>query len=148
MILIQNRQRKVAIDVPLLKRDVAYMLAALKYPDFDVNIIITTNVTIQKYNRMYRHKDKPTNVLSFPYHADLRPGQRIKVRTDDDKNLGDIIISAAYVAKEAVQENIAFHDRLRVLVVHSMCHLLGYDHIVDADWRRMRTKEAYLLKKL
>lgn len=148
MILIRNRQRSFPVDISLLKSDVERVLAALNYADFDVNIIITTNATIKKYNKKYRNKDKATNILSFSYHADVPAGKRIKVYTEDDKNLGDLILSAEYITKEAADLGISFCDRLRILIVHGICHLLGYDHIEDADWHRMRAKEAFLLKKL
>lgn len=148
MILIKNQQRKIAIDLEKLKTDAQQILAALKYEDFDLGILITTNATIRKYNRDFRHKDKPTDILSFPAHPALQAGKRIKVHSDDDKNLGDLIISAEYVAKDAAKLNVTLAERLEVLLVHGICHLLGYDHIEDADWRRMRAKEAALLKKL
>jgi probable rRNA maturation factor len=148
MILIKNQQRKIAIDLKKLETDAQQILVALKYLDFDLGILITTNATIQKYNRDYRHKDKPTDILSFPAHPDLQAGKRIKVHSDDDKNLGDLIISAQYVVKAAHELQVPFEERLEVLLVHGICHLLGYDHITDADWRRMRAKEAFLLKKL
>lgn len=148
MILIKNRQKKIAIDVATLQHDAQRILDCLKYPDFDLGILITTNATIRKYNRDYRQKDKPTDILSFPAHPALVAGKRIRVRSEDDKNLGDLIISARYVAQAAHKLNVAFEERLQILLVHGVCHLLGYDHIQDADWRRMRAKEAFLLKQL
>lgn len=148
MILIKNQQRKIAIDLKKLKTDAQQILAALKYADFDLGILVTTNATIRKYNRDFRHKDKPTDILSFPAHPALQAGKRIKVQSDDDKNVGDLIISAEYVVKDADKLNVTLAERLEVLLVHGICHLLGYDHIEDADWRRMRAKEAILLKKL
>lgn len=148
MILIKNRQKKIAIDSAALERDAQRILELLKYPDFDLGILITTNATIRKYNRDYRQKDKPTDILSFPAHPDLQAGKRIRVRSEDDKNIGDLIISAEYVVKAAQELNTPFEERMRILLVHGICHLLGYDHIIDADWRRMRAKEAFLLKQL
>jgi probable rRNA maturation factor len=148
MILIKNQQRKIVIDVKKLHDTIQVILDALKYSDFDIGILITTNATIRNYNRDYRHKDKPTDILSFPAHPQLVAGKRIKVVTEDDKNLGDLIISAEYVMKAAQELNVTFEERMQVLLVHGICHLLGYDHIEDVDWRRMRAKEAALLKKL
>lgn len=148
MILIKNRQKKIAVDVVQLEHDAQAVLRLLKYDNFDLGILITTNSTIRTYNREYRHKDKPTDVLSFPYHPELVAGRRIKVRELEDANLGDLIISAEYVVKEAEKYKVTFEQRMRVLLVHGVCHLLGYDHIEDHDWRRMRAKEAFLLKKL
>lgn len=148
MITVKNTQRTVACDATSIGVQVQTLLNTLRYTDFAVGIWITTNRTIRFYNRMYRYKDKPTDILSFPYHPTLQAGKRIRVRTAEDKNLGDLIISAEYVQKEAQKYGISFEERLQILLVHGICHLLGYDHIEDADYRRMRAKEAWLLKIL
>jgi rRNA maturation RNase YbeY len=148
MIHIKNSQRKIAINADQLKTDLQTILDALNYSDFEISVLITTNKTIREYNRDYRHKDKPTDILSFPYHPELKAGKRIKVKEPEDKNLGDLIISAEYVTKDAKELNVTFEARMKKLLVHGVCHLLGYDHIIDADWRRMRAKEGFLLKKI
>ncbi len=148
MIHIKNSQRKITIEIDLLKKDLETILSALNYADFDISVLITTNKTIRTYNRDYRNKDKATDILSFPYHPELITGKRIKVREEEDKNLGDLIISAEYVVKDAEELKVPFPQRMKRLLVHGVCHLLNYDHIEDADWRRMRAKEAFLLKKI
>jgi probable rRNA maturation factor len=148
MITIKNTQRKINLDVEHLRQDVQKVLDALNYSDFDIGIWLTTNKTIRFYNREYRGKDKATDVLSFSYHDSLEAGKRIRVTTEEDKNLGDLIISMEYLVGEAIKYKTTLEARLRVLVVHGICHLLGYDHIEDADYRRMRAKEAWLIKKL
>lgn len=148
MILLKNRQKKIAIDLVALQRDAQHILDLLHYADFDLGILITTDVTIRKYNRDYRHKDKPTDILSFPAHPTLVAGKRIRVRSGETRDIGDLIISADYVARAAEKLKVPFAEHMRALLVHGVCHLLGYDHIEDADWRSMRAKEAYLRKKL
>lgn len=148
MIQIKNTQKKITIDESQLHRDTQTLLDQLEYSDFDLGIWITTNATIQRYNREYRDKDKPTDILSFPYHPDLKAGERIKVQEVDDANVGDIIISAEYVTKDAQRLNITFERRLRRLLVHGICHLLGYDHINDHDYKIMLKKERELLEKV
>ncbi len=148
MITLRNTQRSIAIDKTKLRADAQAVLDMVRYSDYDLGIWITNNKTIKKYNATYRHKDKPTDILSFPYHPYLQAGQRIKPQSEEDKNLGDLIISAEYVIQEAKKHCVTFEDRLQLLLVHGICHLLGYDHIEDADFRRMRAKEAYLLKRL
>lgn len=148
MILLKNTQRKIIIDKNKFGADAQQILDLLKYSDFDLGIWITTNKTIRQYNREYRKKDKATDVLSFPYHPELKAEERIKARSSEDKNLGDIIISAEYVVLEAAKYKVTFYERLQLLLVHGICHLLGYDHIEDSDFRKMRAKEAWILKKL
>lgn len=148
MITIKNTQQKIKININRLREDAQKILQILKYDDFDLGIWITTNKTIHFYNREYRHKDKPTDILSFAYHSQLKAGQRIKPETDEDKNLGDLIISAEYVQKAALELGVSFDDRMQILLVHGICHLLGYDHEKDEDYKVMHCKEQKLLKKL
>lgn len=148
MITIRNTQRKIKIDITQLKRDAQTILDALDYSDFDLGILITSNKTIQRYNREYRDKDKPTDILSFPYHTDLKAGKRIIVKSEDDKNLGDLILAPEYIMNDLPKWSTTFEKHLQLLLVHGICHLLGYDHIEDTDYAIMRKKEIALLKKL
>ena len=153
MILLRNTQRKIPIDRKKIVKDLEKILEILEYPDFALGVWITNNATIREYNREYRKKDKPTDVLSFPAYPDLQAGERIKPDCCDDecgdgKELGDLILSAEYIVEEARKHNVTFEERLQLLLVHGICHLLGYDHIEDADFRRMRQKEAAILKKI
>lgn len=148
MINLKNSQRKIAINTEQIIDQAQQILNIVGYPDFDLGIWITTNKTIREYNREYRYKDKATDILSFPYHTDLQAGKRIKICCEEDQNLGDLIISAEYVVQEAAKYKVTFEERMKILLVHGVCHVLGYDHIEDADYRRMRAKEAYILKKI
>ena len=148
MITILNKQRKISLDSEQMHAIMQKILDILNYSDFDIGILLTNNKTIRDYNRSYRNKDKPTDILSFSYHPDLKPGKRIRVKTEEDKNLGDLILSLEYIKKEAEKLNVSLDERLKVLLVHGVCHLLGYDHVTDAQWRSMRAKEAVILKKL
>ncbi len=122
------------------------MMAKLGYGDFDLGMLLTTNASIRFYNRDFRNQDKPTDILSFPYHTELIAGQRIKVRAPEDKNLGDIIISLEYVAKKALEWNRTFEEHMVVLLAHGIAHLLNYDHITDEDYVIMQKVEKKLLK--
>lgn len=148
MIILKNSQRKIKLDLDRIKSEIQVVLNALKYSDYDVSIWITTNKTIKLYNKQYRYKDYATDVLSFPYHDTLQAGERIKPIFDEDKNLGDMIISLERVLLDAVKFKVTLEERLRLIIVHGICHLLGYDHIIDSDFRKMRIKEAYLLKQI
>ena len=148
MITIRNTQRKIKVNVTKLKKESQTLLDELGYPDYDLGIWLTTNKTLQRYNRDYRNKNRPTDILSFPFHADLKAGERIKPKNDDDKNLGDMVISLEFVKKHAKELGVTFDAHMQVLFVHGICHLLGYDHIKDADYEIMRKKEKSLLKKI
>lgn len=148
MILIKNTQRKQAIDLKKIERDAQKILNELGYPDFDLGIWFTNNKTIRYYNKKYRDKDKATDILSFSFHPNLKAGESIKPKSEDDKALGDLVISVEYVAKAAKEQGTTLENHLQRLIVHGVCHLLGYDHEKDEDYEKMQKKELYLLKKL
>ena len=148
MILIKNTQRKIPVSLTRLKKDAQKILNELGYSDFDLGIWITTNTTIRSYNRDYRDKDKPTDILSFPFYPDLKAGQKIVAQNSEEMNLGDLILSAEYIQKAADELGVSFYDRLQLLLVHGICHLLGYDHEDDDDFALMQKKEKALLKKI
>ena len=138
------------MPVPLarVKKIIQILLDHLGYAHFDIGIWITTNATIRRFNKNYRHKDTPTDILSFPFYPDLKPGEKIYAATPDDQNLGDIIISAERAQKDAQELGIGFPEHLQVLLVHGVCHLLGYDHETDAQYKLMERKERELLELL
>ncbi|MCL1902040.1 MAG: apolipoprotein N-acyltransferase [Alphaproteobacteria bacterium] len=106
--------------------------AGNKNPDVEISIVLTDDSEIKKLNKKYRGKDAPTNVLSF--------------ETGDSELLGDVFISFDTVTKESEEKTFANHATH--LVVHGILHLLGYDHMNDADADIMEELEVKILKKL
>ena len=141
-------EQKMPTNKEQLKKDAQRILEYLEYSDFDLGIMLADNATIHEYNKKHRNKDKPTDILSFPFHDKLKAGKRIEAKTDEQKNLGDIIISPEYVQEDLSSWGQSFDERMRVLLVHGICHLLGYDHIKDEDYEIMQKKEEELLKLL
>ncbi len=154
MIVIKNRQRKIKVDTKELHAKAEKMLCALgdkdiNYKDFDLGILLTTNNTIRNLNKKFRGKDKPTDILSFPFHVNLKPGQKIIVKSDEDKNLGDIVISLEFAQQDAkITWNRKFNEHLVALLAHGIAHLLGYDHQNDKDFAKMSKFENMLLKSV
>jgi probable rRNA maturation factor len=100
----------------------------------EVNVLITGNSDLQTLNRRFRGKDKPTDVLSFP--ASLQ----------QEKFAGDIAISAAIASKNARLLRHSIANEIKVLVLHGLLHLAGYDH--ERDNGAMARREATLREKL
>ena len=148
MISINNRQRKYKINLKELEKNALKILTFLGYKDFDLGILITTNATIRKYNRDYRNKDKATDVISFPFHYNLKPGEKIKAISKEEKNIGDIIISPEFIDNDAKKAGISFKSRLEHILVHGICHLLGYDHYTEESDKIMKAQEDKLIKLL
>ena len=107
--------------------------------DQEVTIRFTDEVESQSLNHEYRGKDKPTNVLSFPFEAP--PGIEMNL-------LGDLVICAPVISREAKEQNKAVADHYAHMTVHGLLHLMGYDHIEDADAEEMESKEIEILAQL
>ena len=147
MILIHNKQ-SIIIDQNELQKDTQEILNHLGYSDFDIGIKLVDEQEMQQYNKKFRNKDKPTDILSFPFYPDLQAGQKIEGQSEDQKNLGDIILCPEFIKKDLERWNQSFEQRMKVLLVHGICHLLGYDHIKDEDYRVMEKKEKEILEKI
>ena len=99
--------------------------------DCDISVTVTDNIHIHELNREYRGVDRPTDVLSFPMYS----------FTDDDMPeegpapvvLGDIVISVERAKEQAVEYGHSFQREISFLTVHSVLHLLGYDHEVSEE---------------
>jgi probable rRNA maturation factor len=94
-------------------------------------------------NQRYRGKDRPTNVLSFPFEAP--PGLPAEIAAPC---LGDLVICAPVVRQEAAQQHKALDAHWAHMVVHGVLHLLGHDHQNDAEAAEMEAREREILKRL
>ncbi len=148
MITIKNTQKTISIDIDKVRSDAHTIITELGYGDFELGIWFTTDATIRKYNKLYRHKDKPTDILSFPYHEHVSPGEKIKVSYDEDKALGDLIISASFVQKLLPLYKVTLQERITTLLIHGICHLLGYSHYDEENDKIMHALEKKLAKKV
>ncbi len=105
----------------------------------ELTIRVVSEAESQTLNHQYRYKNKPTNVLSFP--PSKIPGFELD-------SLGDLAICAAVVAKEAKQQHLQINAHWAHMLVHGLLHLLGYDHVNEADAANMEQLEAIILKQL
>lgn len=145
MIQIKNRISKIKFDVAAFKKKAATVLDYLGYADYDLNILITTDKTVRRFNKQYRNKDKATDILSFPYHTELIAGEKIVAHTEDDKAIGDIIISLEYVYADKHKLGKTFIERMDRMLVHGVCHCLGHDHMEEEEYKIMYDLEKKLL---
>jgi len=114
---------------------------ALDDYDHDTEIVVRI-VGVEEsaeLNEQYRHKSGPTNILSFP--VDLPEGIELDL-------LGDLVICAPVVEKEALEQDKPLAHHWAHIIVHGVLHLLGYDHIDDDEAELMENKEIAILNKL
>jgi len=105
-----------------------------KPAELTVRIVDEAEMTV--LNATYRHKNAPTNVLSFPFEADVPL---------DVALLGDVVICAPVVAREAIEQHKSVEAHWAHLVIHGVLHLLGYDHHSDVEAEKMESREIQLL---
>ena len=121
----------------------------LTFPStIEISIRLTTDAEVQTLNSQYRHKDKPTNVLSFPMvQADLL--DTIDQNSDDGEVLlGDIVLAHGVCAAEAEERGISLEQHATHLIVHGTLHLLGYDHLEEREAEAMEAIEIDALAAL
>jgi len=140
------------LSIPLIKRCIreALRLEGVDSP-CEVSVLITDERGIQEINKEFRGIDKPTDVLSFPMHEFSPPGWEAKGIDPVDPEtgmvmLGDIILSSKHVIRQAQEHSQTCEDETAYLTVHSVLHLLGYDHTDEAEGKQqMREREREIM---
>ena len=102
----------------------------------EVTIFITTSAELREMNRKYRHKDEATDVLTF------------ELRSNRAKTAGDLAISAEIAAANAAELGHSTETELKILILHGLLHLAGYDHETDNGQMQAREAELWLHLKL
>ncbi|MTD26846.1 rRNA maturation RNase YbeY [Erwinia sorbitola] len=108
-------------------------------PESEVTIRVVDEAESHELNHTYRGKDKPTNVLSFPFEAP--PGIELAL-------LGDLVICRQVVEQEAAEQEKAPEAHWAHMVIHGSLHLLGYDHIEDDEAEEMESLETEIMLAL
>lgn len=143
-VLFDNRQDIMEIseaNEKAIEKAVETVLAAENQEgNFEVSVSFVTNEEIRELNRDYRNVDSETDVLSFPMD-------------DDDEFdgviiLGDIVLSTQRIIEQANEFGHSLEREMIYLSVHSMLHLLGYDHMTASEKEEMRQREKEIMKEL
>lgn len=112
--------------------------------DSEVSVTFVDNEAIHEINRQYRDKDQPTDVISFAME-ELGEGEIQIIGEGIPRVLGDIIISTDRTKEQAEEYGHSFERELGFLAVHGFLHLLGYDHMTEADEKEMFGKQDAIL---
>ncbi len=149
-VMIRNNQKKIKLPsgLRLLVRKCcqAVLVTESFGHDAEVSVSFVDNAEIHRLNKLYRNVDKPTDVLSFPlgengvYDVNNETGAYL---------LGDVVISMETAVKQARIYNHSLEREVGFLTVHSMLHLLGYDHeTTPLEAAKMHEKEELVLERL
>ncbi|MCL4524619.1 MAG: rRNA maturation RNase YbeY [Acidobacteria bacterium] len=147
--MILNRQTRVRVALTPLERFARRLRRELRLNGREVSICLVSDAEMARLNKKYRRKNKATDVLSFPagtnsrknsvtpMNAVLKPGATF---------LGDIAIAPAVARRNAKKFGRTLPDELRILILHGVLHLMGYDH--ETDRGQMERRERALRRRL
>lgn len=151
-LMISNRQRQVRIAVPQLRKFVSRLHRRLGLSADSFSIALVSDAEIHRWNRLYRGKNRPTDVLSFPTDAHsrkkkpLRRPRRALHPNSAPVYLGDVAIAPAVARENARRLGRTLSRELRILILHGILHLMGYDH--ETDGGQMERRERRLRREL
>jgi probable rRNA maturation factor len=156
--MILNRQRRIRVPSKKLEKFLARAQREVRLPAGSLTVCLVTNAEIARWNRSYRGKHGPTDVLSFPVNAgNTRQRTRSNgfffaspasgpVSAAREEYIGDIAIAPAVARRNARRFGRTFDDEMRTLILHGMLHLMGYDH--ETDRGQMDRRERRLRRTL
>lgn len=162
MLYIDDRQEKIKPTEELINKikltiDFALKEEGVKIP-YQISLLFVDNEEIRTINKENRNIDRETDVLSFP----MLDYEKDKVYKDmyldyefdetfmdgDELVLGDIVLSLEKALEQSKEYNHSFEREASYLVVHSVLHLLGYDHMEEKEKKIMRNEEEKILSKM
>ena len=105
-----------------------------------LTILLSNNTNIKKIKKKFRNKNKPTDVLSFPFEK--------KLNIKKNPYLGDIVISYEFMNKPKILSTLEFKRKVSKIFIHGFLHLLGYDHNKLKDFKKMLAEEEKIYKTI
>ena len=111
---------------------------------YQLSVIFTGDRMLRQLNRDFRHKDKPTNVLSFPQFEDFTQFDALP----NPIELGDVFLGFETIAREAIEQNKSLRDHVTHLLIHGLLHIMGYDHDTEKNATLMEGFEIDILTDL
>jgi probable rRNA maturation factor len=172
--MILNQQRRVRVSIPALNKFLSAAQKRLRLPPDALTVALVTDAQMTRWNRAYRGKNQPTDVLSFPGDGPrshsatrrIRNGQPPRHASPTAKRkpagsssstsftsspssssyLGDIAIAPSVARRNALRFGHTFDQEIRLLILHGVLHLMGYDH--ESDSGQMERRENRLRREL
>eukprot|EP00742_Colponemidia_sp_Colp-10_P011121 GILJ01012322.1.p1 GENE.GILJ01012322.1~~GILJ01012322.1.p1 ORF type:complete len:173 (-),score=14.64 GILJ01012322.1:305-823(-) len=148
LVTAANKQTVVPVHLPALIKRTSAILKFVGVGHCRAHVLVATDQFVQTLNYRTRDVNKPTDVLSFQQIMFEKPGVLPRQYRLGRPKLGDIVIGFPYVLEQAKDFGESIDDRFDVLLSHSVCHLLGYDHERDDDYKLMDAKENEILAYL
>lgn len=144
--MIINRQRQFALDMPSLRAYEHQVKSVLDLGTREFNVCFVSDEEISRMNSVYRGRAVPADVLSFPWEGEGESGPEEAASVEFRNFLGDVVISVATADRNAMAEGHSTEEEIRMLILHGVLHLLGYDH--ETDHGEMKNLELSLRERL
>lgn len=109
----------------------------------EISLTFVDGEEIRELNYQFRNVDKVTDVLSFPQYDDLNC-----IPEDEEILLGDVVICTEQAERQAIEYGHSMEREIVYLFIHSVCHLLGYDHMDENEKALMRAKEESVMERI
>jgi len=140
-ILIENRQKKINVDLRHVKQVLSKIMNYLDCKDKEISLSFVDNNEIREINKCYLNRDYSTNIITFS----LTEGEFGYI---NPKVLGDIVISVEAALKDAEEADAELNDELEYLMIHGMLHLLNYNHenTSEDEAEKMEKKEQEIFR--
>ncbi|MEW6443381.1 MAG: rRNA maturation RNase YbeY [bacterium] len=146
---VLNRQRQLAVDSRRLREVAGAALDLMGLGSAELTVLLVADQRMRDLNRVYRGKDRPTDVLAFPQMEGAARRHTTRDAALPDVLLGDVVIGVQTAERQARERGIPLPQELDLLLVHGLLHLLGFDHTgARAEALRMRRKERGILRAL
>lgn len=157
MQILLEYETEIQLNVPydeIANKVISVAVEQYDFPEnIEVSLTLVDNERIHVVNREFRDIDRPTDVLSFPTLSYEVPGQFLEEYADSDSYdmdtdcvlLGDIMISVEKVMEQAKEYGHSEEREFAFLVAHSMLHLFGFDHIIEAEREDMERRQEEIL---
>jgi probable rRNA maturation factor len=153
--MILNRQKKVPLAEQPLTEFLGRILRVVNCAEAEVSIAFVSEAEITKWNQTYRNKKGPTDVLSFPAFSKRRAERHAKRKQTSGACaksaggfLGDIAIAPETAWRYARKNGRTLDNEIRILMLHGVLHLMGYDHESKSDYGQMNRIEQKLRRRL
>jgi len=141
-----NRQSQFSLDLPSLRAYERQVKSVLDLGPREFNVCFVSDEDISRMNSVYRGKAVPTDVLSFPWEGEGESGPEEAAGGEFRNFLGDIVVSVATAERNARAEGHSTQEEIRMLILHGVLHLLGYNH--ETDHGEMKSLELSLRERL
>lgn len=136
----EHTKKRIYLD---MRRTISVALARFELYTGEISVLFVDDEEIRALNAEHRDIDSPTDVLSFPQYESLE-----EIWKQDYPYYGDIVISLETARRQAAEYGHTARREITYLAVHSLLHLLGYDHIEEEDKKVMRSVEKGIMKEL